>query len=65
MQAGLSLTWSQTPKTGFSGVGVGLGHVKIISLISEPSQSVGWAKMGDTQEKPSDYLQAELGLSHM
>ena len=31
----------------------------------ETSQSVGWAKTGDPQEKTPDISQAELGLSHM
>ena len=31
----------------------------------EPSQSLGGAKAGDPQEKPSDHPQAELGWSHM
>ena len=31
----------------------------------EPSQSLGGAKTGDPREKPPDYPQAELGLSHM
>ena len=31
----------------------------------EPSQSLGGAKTGDPQEKPSNHPQAELDLSHM
>ena len=31
----------------------------------EPSQLLGGAKTGDSREKPPDYPQAEIGLSHM
>ena len=31
----------------------------------ETSQSLGGAKTGDPRDKPSDYPQAELGLSHI
>ena len=31
----------------------------------KPSQLLGGAKMGEPQEKPPDYPQAELGLSHL